>query len=130
MRTRLVAVVVLGLLAAAVAVEAQGWVRLGARNVSDRNDHDVVPVTGRQGQFNAVRFAVRGHDVDFHRVVIHYGDGEDQVVQMRETIRAGRETRAIDLERRNRVIRSIEFWWDANTFGRGGRATVTVFGRR
>ena len=129
MRTRFTAVVVV-LLAAIAPLQAQPWMRLGARSVSDRADHDVVPVTGRDGRFTAVRFAVRGHSVDFHRVVIHFRNGEDQTVQMRATIRAGGESRAIDVEGRDRVIRSIEFWYDANTFGRGGRATVTVFGRR
>lgn len=129
MRIRLVAVGLV-LLAAMTPLQAQPWMRLGARSVTDRVDHDVVRVTGRDGRFTAVRFAVRGHSVDFHRVVIHFRNGEVQTVPLRDTIRPGRESRAIDVEGRDRVIRSIEFWYDAKTFGRGGRATVTVFGRR
>ena len=49
---------------------------------------------------------------------------------MRDTIRAGGASRAIDIDGRDRVVRSIEFWYDANTVGRGGRATVRVLGRR
>lgn len=111
---------------------AQGgqWTLLGTRTVSDRADHDVVRVTGRRGTFDAVKFEVRGRSVDFHRVVIHFGNGADQTVAMRDTIRAGGESRAIDVDGRDRVIRSIEFWYDANSFGRGGRATVRVLGRR
>ncbi len=77
-----------------------------------------------------MRFEVRGRAVDFHRVVIHFANGGDQTVEMRDTIRAGGESRVIDVDGRDRVIQSIEFWYDANTVGRGGRATVRVLGRR
>ena len=33
------------------------------------------------------------------------------------------------LVKRTLPIRSIDFWYDANTMGRGGKATVSVFGR-
>jgi hypothetical protein len=45
------------------------------------------------------------------------------------TIAAGGETRAIDLEGNDRVIRSVEFWYDANTI-RGRQAQVRVYGLR
>lgn len=117
---------------AGASAGAQGgrWTLLGTRTVTDRADHDVVMVTGRRGTFDAVKFEVRGRSVDFHRVVIHFGNGGDQTVEMRDTIRAGGESRAIDVEGRDRAIRSIEFWYDANSVGRGGRASVRVLGRR
>jgi hypothetical protein len=86
-------------------------------------------VGGGKGNFTAVKFEVQRHAVDFHRVVIHFRNGDDQKVDMRDTIRAGGESRAIDVEGRDRVIRSIDFWYDAKTIGRGGRAVVRVLGR-
>jgi hypothetical protein len=35
----------------------------------------------------------------------------------------------IDIEGRDRVIRSIDMWYDARSVGRGGAATVRVLGR-
>ena len=113
-------------------VEAQRgprWERLGQRIVSDRADHDTVVVTSTKGTFTAIRFEVAGHAVDFHRVVIHFRNGDDQRVELRNTIRAGGQSRVIDIEGKERVIRSIDFWYDAKTLGRGGKATVTVMGR-
>ena len=105
------------------------WEVLGERQVNDRLDHDTIMVTGAKGTFKSIRLEVRRHSVDFHRVVIHFADGEDQRVEMRHTIPAGGETRAIDLEGRNRIIRSIDLWYDANTLRHGGSATVFVTGR-
>ena len=106
-------VAVLAMLVATMGAAAQTgprWTRLGTRNVTDRADHDVIVVTAAEGRFNAVQFRVRGHAVDFRRVVIHFANGGDQNVEMRDTIRAGGESRAIDVDGTDRVIRSIEFW--------------------
>jgi len=123
---------VLAVFMAAMGAEAQsgaGWTLLGTRAVTDRADHDTIAVTSARGTFDAVRFQVRGRAVDFHRVVVHFANGGDQNVELRDTIRAGGESRVIDIDGTDRVIRSIEFWYDANTLGRGGRATVRVHGR-
>lgn len=112
------------------AQRAREWALLGERTVTDRGDHDTVVVSGVRGTFTAVKFEVQRHAVDFQRVVVHFGNGDDQKVDLRDTIRAGGETRVIDIEGANRVIRSIDFWYDANTIGRGGRAVVRALGRR
>src|SRR6185295_12196506 len=116
-------------LLAAVSVFAQGrrgpdWALLGVRTVTDRADHDVVPVTAKRGEFRAIRLDVMLHAVDFHRVVVHFGNGDDQKVELRATIPAGGSSRVIDLDGADRVIKSIEFWYDAATIGRGGKAVV------
>ena len=134
MHRRVMILAVLVVMVSAVwTVQAQGgrpaWVLLGQRSVTDRADHDTVTVTGARGTFTAVKFEVQRHAVDFHRVVIHFGNGGDQNVELRDTIKAGGETRVIDINGTDRVIRSIDFWYDAKTLGRGGRANVRVLGR-
>lgn len=133
-RRRMILAVLVVLAAAAGIVQAQGrgaqWVLLGSQTVTDRADHDTIRVTGAKGTFTAVKFEVRQRAVDFHRVVIHFANGGDQNVELRNTIRAGGESRVIDIDGADRVIRSIDFWYDAKTLGRGGRAIVRVLGRR
>jgi len=106
---------------------ARDWVLLGQRTVTDRVDHDVIGVTARQGDFRAIKLTVQRAAVDFHRVVVHYGNGSKQEVELRNTIPAGGESRAIDLNGSDRVINRVEFWYDARTF-RGRRALVRLFG--
>jgi hypothetical protein len=105
------------------------WVRLGERIVSDKNDHDTITVTAARGTFTAVKFEVVRHAVDFHKVVIHFGSGDDQNLELRNTIPAGGSSRVIDIDGANRVIKSIDFWYDAKTIGRGGTATVRAMGK-
>ena len=133
-RRRMILAVLVVLVSACGGVRAQtargNWVLLGSRTVTDRAEHDTITVTGARGTFTAVKFEVRQRAVDFHRVVIHFANGGDQNVELRNTIRAGGESRVIDIDGADRVIRSIDFWYDAKTLGRGGRATVRVLGRR
>ena len=62
-------------------------------------------------------------------LVVHFGDGSDQTLDLRDVIPAGGHSRIIDLEGGDRVIRSIDFWYDAQSIGRGKGATVRVFGQ-
>lgn len=105
------------------------WILLGTRTVNDRVDHDAIAVTGARGDWQAIKITVQRASVDFYRVVVHFGNGTQQDVQLRNTIPAGGETRAIDLTGPDRVINRVEFWYDANTI-RGRRAVVRLYGRR
>jgi hypothetical protein len=85
-------------------------------------------VTAAKGDMNAIQIKVRGASVDFHRMVIVYGNGRRQEIELRHTIPARGTSRIIDLVGDDRVIKSVEFWYDANTL-RGRKAVVRLFGR-
>ena len=131
-RRRLMAAT-MALMLAGVTTFAQGqrgkdWDLLGERTVTDRGDHDTIAVTGARGTFTAVKFEVRNHAVDFQRVVIHFGNGDVQDVELRNIIPAGGKSRVIDIEGHDRVIKTIEFVYDAQALG-GRTARVRVFGK-
>lgn len=104
------------------------WELLGERLVTDKADHDTLPVTAAQGTFRSIKLEVRERAVQFHSVTIHFGDGEKQEVALRNVIPAGGESRVIDVEGRDRVIRSIEFRYDAQSI-LGKQARVLVYGK-
>lgn len=104
------------------------WEFLGERTVNDRLDHDVIRVTAAKGDFKAIQIRVKGASVDFHKVIVVYGNGMRQEIELRHTIPAGGTSRIIDLAGHDRYIREIECWYDANTI-RGRKALVRVWGR-
>ena len=116
---------VLSLLSAGAYARPGRWEFLGERIVTDRLDHDVITVTSLRGDFRAIKLAVRGRSVDFHRVVIHFGNGDTREIELRRTIPAGSESRVIDLPGEDRVIQKVSFWYDARSLG--GKATVRLF---
>ena len=61
------------------------------------------------------------------KVLVHFGDGEVQEVELRRQIPAGGETRAIDLKGGRRVIRKVVFWYNTPQSKRR-KAVVQLFG--
>lgn len=110
------------------AAQPSSWQLIGERSVTDRVDHDVIKVTRSRGQWSAIKVVVRKHAVQFRGVRVVYANGTTQSIALRTVIPAGGESRVIDLVGDNRTIQRIEMRYDAQSLG--GKAVVTVFGRR
>ena len=124
------ALLLIALLPAAASADRRGgWVLLGERSVSDARDHDTITVTAARGDFRRLQLRVLDRAVQFHAVKVHFANGETQELELREVIRPGGRSRAIDLEGRDRVIRTIELRYDAQSLG-GRPARVRVYGLR
>ena len=116
------------LLALTPAMADGRWKVLGSRKVNHMVDHDTIHVTAVRGDFRRIRLRVSNVAVDFHRVVVHYANGGDDNVEIRGRVPAGGYTRIIDLRGSDRVIRSVDFWYD--TRGLTGRhGIVTLYGQ-
>ena len=112
------------------------WQKLGQRAVGvdqheateRRMDHDEIVVTRAEGTFNSVQLRVQGSAVVFENVTVHFANGKEQELELREEIPAGGATRSIDLQgdSADRAIRKVEF--DYRTEDRGERAVVELWG--
>lgn len=119
--------VMFALAACASAPQANDWQLLGERTVNHQTDHDDIVVTSREGDFKRIALRVQGAPVEFNRVTVHFKNGEDQVVDVRDEIRAGGETRPIDLEGHERVIERVTFNYRTDKLS-GPRAVVQLWG--
>jgi hypothetical protein len=104
------------------------WVYLGNRHVDGHRDRDVVQVGVRDGKFRAVQLRVSGGAVDFHRVIVHFGNGTSEEIAFRERIPDGSRTRPIDLPGDRRVISRVEMWYGKESWHRLPK--VEVYGIR
>jgi len=105
------------------------WIHLGDKHVDGHDDHDKISIGGSEGTFRQLQIRVREAAVTFNRVVVHFGKGADEEPQFRQTIRAGGQTGPLDFRGTDRVIKSVEFWYE-KTRWREGRPTVELYGRR
>ncbi len=104
------------------------WEYLGQAHADGRVDHDKIRV-GKSAAFRAIQFEIKGGAIEFRRVVVHFENGKDQDIQVRERIFAGGRTSAIDLPGNRRKIRSVEFWY--GSVGSGSRRpTLNLWGSR
>jgi hypothetical protein len=87
------------------------WVYLGEANVDGNADHDKIKIGRDDGRFRAIQIRVERAPIEFQHVVIHYGNGADEEIAIKNRINAGGRTRVIDLRGRDRVIESVELWY-------------------
>ena len=123
------ALIAVSLFTGSIAAAAPArWVRLGSTKVTDRVERDTIAVTARRGNFKALQIRVFERDVQFREVAIRFANGDLQTVELRNVIRAGGQSRIVDIEGHDRVIRAVELVYDAQSLG-GKEARVEVWGR-
>lgn len=104
------------------------WIYLGESNVDGRNDHDQIMVGRSEGRFHNIQIRVERGAIEFQRVVVHYANGGDEEIAIRDWIPAGGQTRAIDLRGDERAITSVEFWYGQGNWG-SRRPRVRLYAR-
>jgi hypothetical protein len=72
---------------------------------------------------------VKRSAVRFVKVTVVYGTGASDDLELRDVIPAGGQSRPLDLRGGDRVIKRIDFVYEAKSLGRRG-AVVEVLGRR
>ncbi len=110
------------------AVSADPWELLGVRKVNYALDRDEIVVTRAEGIFTALQVRVKGSPINMHKIVVHFGNGETQEIEVRETFRAGTASRVLDLPGNRRVIRKVVFLYDTKNLA-GRKALVQLWGR-
>lgn len=120
---------ILMLLTGVSAVAQGGWKELGSAKVNGHADHDVIVVTGMEGDFKAVKLFVENEGIQFNRVVLHFANGGKQDLNIRRFIPAGGETKVLDLNGSDRVITKVDFYYKSNAETMT-KAKVILYGKR
>jgi hypothetical protein len=106
----------------------RGWELLGRQSVGFLADKDIVKVGRDDGDFTKIQLRVKKNDIEMLDLKVTYGNGQTDDIPVREVIRAGGQTRQIDLKGGNRVIRSIQLAYKSKPSFKG-QAVVEVWGR-
>ena len=101
--------------------------QLGCKRVGFGVDRDVIPVGRQEGRFKAVRLKAAGNDVHMLDLKVVYSNGEVDDIPVRADIRAGSQTRPLDLRGRERSIRQVEMIYQSRPNFRG-QANMCVEG--
>jgi hypothetical protein len=103
------------------------WEVLGQSHVDGRVDHDRI-IVNRRESFRALQLGVKGGAIEFQRVVVHFDNGADHQLDIRDRIPDRGKSRVIDLPGDRRRIRSVEFWYSKESWR--SRPYVNLWGRR
>ena len=110
-----------------VRPQPQRWVALGQANVDGQQDHDTISIGRAAGVYRSIQLRVQHAPIRFDHVVVRYGNGQSEQLQLRSVIHAGGATRAIPLTGGGRIVQNVELWYGrANPASR--RPQVLLFG--
>ena len=126
MKSAILALFAVALLAYAAPAHAERWSYLGQAHVDGVRDHDNIEIGRAAGRYRALQIRVANGPIEFDRVVVHYGNGQSEVLSVRQKIRAGGSTRAIPLAG-DRMVSSLELWY-GKARSKSARPQVNVFG--
>ena len=104
------------------------WQKLGSRKVDFKVEKDEIVVGAQEGTFTKLKLLVTSGSLNMHKMVVVYGNGKREEIQLRHNFNAKSTSRLIDLKGNKRAIRKIIFWYDSD-LTRKGRATLSVFAR-
>jgi hypothetical protein len=105
-----------------------GWEHLGSRKVNYGLDRDVILVGAYEGVFRKLKIEVKGGSLNMHKMVVEYGNGVKDEIELRHNFGRKSASRIVDLNAGRRVIRDITFWYDSKNLSRR-KAVVHVYGR-
>lgn len=103
------------------------WEKLGQTTVNYKIDRDEIHVGIKDGVFSKLSLSVKKAPVEFYKVIVHFRNGESQVLKIKELVGPGSRTRVIDLKGKKRIIKKVVFFYD--TKGHYKKAKVTLWGR-
>ena len=121
------ALATLACVALAPAAAQARWEQLGCQKVGFLVDKDAIKVGRSEGRFKAIRLKVSGNKVHIMDLKVIYANGAPDDIQVREEIRAGGQTRALDLKGERRAINRVEMVYRSQPSFKG-QATVCVEG--
>jgi hypothetical protein len=104
-----------------------GWQHLGSAHVDGRADHDRIEVGG--GPFRSLELGVTDGAIGFERVVVHFRNGQEEILPVGVVVRSGGRTPAIPMRGGPREISNVEIWYQKGAISQG-KPRVDLFGRR
>jgi hypothetical protein len=104
------------------------WGKLGQGSI-EPTDNGVHTVTAQAGKpVHAIKIKVLKGGVNLHRCEVWFSDGSKRLVELRNDVPAGSESREINLSEGLKQVSKIVFWYDTRNYGQ--RADVELWGKK
>lgn len=77
----------------------------------------------------AIKLKVLKGGVNLHRCEIWFNNGSKKLIELRNEVSAGQESREINLTDNNEQVSKVVFWYDTRNYG-NQKADVELWGKR
>lgn len=112
---------------AVVTDKAAGWQKIGETKASFETDRDELVVLGAD-RFKSIRLHVTDASLNLLDLEVYYETGDKEDIAVRQEIRAGGETRVIDLKGKDRELKKVVFIYKTVPNSAKDKAKVELWG--
>ena len=112
---------------AVVATDKAGWTKIGETTANFKMDKDAIAVIGND-HFKSIRLKVTDAGINITDLEVWFEDGTKQDVMVRSEIKAGGETRAIDLKGGSPSIKRVVMLYKTLPNAADEKAHVELYG--
>ena len=105
------------------------WHIIGTKNVDYKLDKDAFYFKPNGKKYSKFQFVVKNGRLNMHKCVVHFRNGQRQVVNLKGNFNPGDKSRIIDLAGDKRNVEKIVFVYDTKTRSRR-KAQVVLMGLR
>ena len=85
---------------------------LGEAQIDGSRDHSSIQVGNQQGKFRAIQLRVENNPLRLNHIIVRYGDGGFQTVQIKSLLATGESTHVLNLRHTRRGVLSVDIWYD------------------
>ncbi|HYV94128.1 MAG TPA: hypothetical protein VE978_20290 [Chitinophagales bacterium] len=106
-----------------------GWHKIAQTTADLKKDRDEVIVVGKD-HYQAIRLKVTDVPVEILNFVVYYENDTKQDISVRSVIKAGEDTRVIDLDGKDRAIKKIVLMYKSVPNAAHDKAVIEIWGRK
>jgi len=104
-----------------------GWHKIGEVKASFKMENESIVVLGKDA-FKSIKLKVTDAPINIENVQVFYESGDPEDVSVRSELKAGAETRVIDLKGGTREIKKVVFTYKTMPNSKDEKAHVELYG--
>ena len=104
-----------------------GWHKIGEVRASFKTENESIIVLGRDA-FKSIKLMVTDAPINIQNIQVFYESGDPEDISVRSELKAGAETRVIDLKGGTRELKKVVFTYKTLPNAKDQKAHVELYG--
>jgi hypothetical protein len=110
-----------------VTSDKAGWHKIGETTANLKTEKDEIVVLGAD-KFKSLKIKVTDAPIHISSMVVYYESGDAQEVNLASDLKAGGESRVIDLKNNDRSLKKVSFVYKTVANSNKDKAHVELYG--
>jgi dihydrofolate reductase len=110
-----------------VTSDKAGWHKIGEVKANFKLENESIVVMGAD-RFKSIKLKVTDAPINIEKVTVYYESGDAEELSVRNELKAGAETRVLDLKGNDRELKKVVFSYKTLPNAKNDKAHVELYG--